>query len=163
MTLYWRLPDYRIDIGFGEQGEMTILSTGGKTYTCMKSDGQGQCMSMGESESEAGLPFLGEFTDPEGFDKAVAETITGMDIDRSTANIAGEKATCYSASGSIEGQKGKVEWCFASDGLLLRLASSAAGAGEGDFSLEATKIGKVSDADFNPPYPVTELSFPTPQ
>jgi len=164
MTLYWRLPDYRIDMNFRDQGEMTVLVAGGTSYFCVSGDGEGRCMAgEQQSQGEEGLPFLGEFTDPEKFDAAIAEMVTGLDIDRSTTNIAGEKATCYSASGSIEGQEGEVEWCFSSDGLLLRSVSSAAGTDGGEFRLEATEIGKVSDADFEPPYPVIESLFPTPQ
>ena len=154
MTLYWRLPDYRIDLDMGTQGSTTFIVAGGTTYTCVGSGGQGQCQSQAASASDlSSFPFLSEFASPEGFDEAIADMITGLDVKRSTADIAGEKATCYSASGSIQGQQGKIEWCFASDGLLLRLDNSATGS---EFVLKATKVErKVSDSDFKPPYPTS--------
>ena len=106
----------------------------------------------------AAIPFLGLFAQPEDLTETIEEITAGLDVDRSQRTIAGEKGTCFSVSGSIQGEEGSAEWCFASDGLLLLFAGSSSGADGGEFRLEATKLDrKVSDADFKPPYPVTQL------
>ena len=83
----------------------------------------------------------------------------GVEIDTFQETIAGESADCFSVSGSFEGESGDAEWCFTDDGILLRFAGTFAD--EGEFRLDATAVSRdVSDADFEPPYPVTEFNLP---
>ena len=60
-------------------------------------------------------------------------------------------ATCFSYS--VAGAES--ETCFSDEGLLLYLHSGSAGS---SFTFEAKSASTdVTDADFEPPYPVTEL------
>ena len=153
MTFYSRPPDSRLEYKDGSQ-ETIFLSTGGKSYICTAQGGQGTCLASPTGDSVP-LPFFGDFADPDAIDEAVGDVL-GVDIYRFQEEIAGEDAECFSASGSFTVAQGKATWCFADDGLLLR--SAFGGGTSGEFSMEATEVSrKVSDSDFEPPYPVTEL------
>jgi hypothetical protein len=153
-TLYWKPPDsWRMDIS-SPDGDATILLTGGSSYLCT-AEGGGQCL-----QSPLGnipVPFLSYFTDPNGLTDLVDTSLGGADVDveESSREIAGQDATCFSVSGTIEGEQGSGEYCFSDDGILLLVSASS---DQGDFQLEATSVeGSVSDADLEPPYPVQEI------
>ena len=111
-------------------------------------------------------PFLDEFINPDALTASITDSIDdvmGFEFDTFQETIAGESADCFSMSGSFEGESGQAEWCFTDDGILLRIAASMlAEDGEvGEFRLDATAVSRdVSDADFEPPYPVTDLTLP---
>jgi hypothetical protein len=177
ITVYWGPHDWRMDIsGFsisqplGEEDcdchlsrseleETTLIVTADNTLRCTApADGAGQCLSVDTPTLETvSLPFLEELIKPEALSKAIAEAVGDADIDHSTQQIAGEEAICFSVGGSAQEQSGKTEWCFAEDGILLRFAAAGpADVEAGAFRLEATEISRdVSDADFEPPFPVT--------
>ncbi len=160
MTLYWKPPDWRMDLSTSGEGEVIMIATKGKTYFCS----EGSCFSIDSPDSPLAppLPFLGDFTEPGAISDSIAQEFAGVEIKKTTANIAGRAAGCYSTSSSVTGQEGQAEWCFGIDGLLLRFASSGGGA---EFRLEATEAEReVSDSDFEPPFDVVEIpaGIPTP-
>lgn len=154
-TFYWKPPDaWRMDFNIaGSEG--SLITTGETSYLCSSEGGEGQCL-----ESPAGLqiplPFLEFFTDPDSLGDIIDTELAGLDVDRSDREIAGRDATCFTASGEVEGESGEVEYCFSDDGVLLLLRSS--GETSGEFSLEATSVEtSVSDADLEPPYDILEI------
>lgn len=146
-TIYWKPPGaWRMDLAT-DSGDVTLVSSGGKSYVCS----EGQCFES-PAATALPLPFLTYFTDPSALTGAIDSAIAGVNVDRSSESIAGQDATCYAFSG---GATGSGQYCFGSDGVLLRLKTSFGGS---DFTLEATTVeGTVTDADVQPPYPITSL------
>ena len=160
MTLYWRPPDWRVDISSTDGADVTMIAADDTTYLCS----EGSCLAIESTESPMvpPFPFLGSFTEAGALSTSIAEAALGVDIDHSQENIAGESASCFSVSGSVAGGAGDVEWCFTDDGILLRFASTSEDEiGAGDFTLEATEVSRdLSDSDFEPPFPVEEFEIP---
>ena len=157
-TLYLKPPDtWRVD--FSSEGtESIFISKAGTGYLCSAEGGEGTCLESPVG-SAAPIPFLDLFTNPESFSSTVDAQLTGLDIERSSREIAGQDATCFSASGEVEGEQGSVEYCFSDDGILLLVRGG--GEDTGEFSIEATSIeGSVTDADFEPPYEVLDIGAP---
>ena len=151
MTLYWK-PDvgWRVDFTIATV-ESIFITTEDGTYSCTSVAGQEQCFDS-EADLDAPVPFLNLFTDPDELTSFLDDAISGRNVRRSSATIAGRDADCFSLEGEIEGEFGSAEYCFA-DGLILRL--SVGGGGAGSFSFEAIEIGdSVSDSDFEPPFEI---------
>ena len=158
ITLYWKPPDaWRVDIS-SSAGDLILINSDGTSYLCTSAGGTGQCL-----ESPIGdvvpIPFLSVFTDPDGLSELIDVALAGVDVDRSDRTIAGQDATCFSISATIEGETGATEYCFREDGILLLLRAGGSDAeGAGAFTLEATNVeDSVSDSDLEPPYDVTEI------
>lgn len=162
ITLYWKPPDaWRLDIS-SSAGDLILINSDGTSYLCTSEGGTGQCL-----ESPIGdvipIPFLSVFTDPNGLSELIDVALAGVDVDRSDRTIAGQDATCFSISATIDGETGATEYCFREDGILLLLRAGGSDAeGSGEFALEATNVeDSVSDSDLEPPYDVTEIpGFP---
>lgn len=152
--LVQRPPDSRFEMTSkaGTQISRTIIiSFEDKMYLCVSSAGQESCLQTESDQGEAqSAPFEPLFAIPQ----AIADDVEGAGItDRSEREIAGLDATCYSVQGTPVGGEGEV--CFSDDGLLLYLRTQSAGA---TTTYEATEVSTdVSDDDFEPPFPVTEL------
>ena len=157
MTLFWKPPDaWRVDLSF-EGADISIITTGDKSYLCSAEGGDGQCLES-PVEQALPIPFLSFFTEPDALNDLIGET-AGLDIERSSRDIGGESASCFSAAGVIDGEEGSAEYCFSDRGILL-LLRAAGGAGE-EFSIEATEIeNEVDSDDLEPPYPVLEIPIP---
>ena len=158
LTLYWRPPDtWRLD--FLKPGEhSSFLSNARTAYWCSTDDNVGSCLP-----SPVGLgvpvPFAELFTSPASRSSFIDAQLAGLDIERSSRQVAGREATCFSVPGDIAVDRVAIEYCFSGDGLLLLVMGRSGDLG--DFTLEATSLeGSVSDADFEPPYPVQELEIP---
>jgi hypothetical protein len=107
------------------------------------------------------LPFLSVF-DPDAVEAGLSGLTGNVQFASSNEKVAGDDARCVSAESNIGGQENLAKWCFATNGLLLSY-SSADAAGTYQAMVQATEVGKVSDSDVEPPYPVTEVSeSPTP-
>ena len=154
MTLYWKPPDSsRVDFTDASGENVIFLTTGGTSYICSESGGEGSCFAS--PTGGAPLPFLSFLSDPEQFSNDIEGTFGGLDVDTSDRTIAGEDGHCFSASGSVEGEEGSVEYCFNDDGVLLLLSG---GGGGTTFRMEATAVeGTVTDADVALPYDVIDL------
>jgi len=158
MTLYWKPPSsWRMDIG-SDAGSTIIISTADAGYVCTGVPGASTCIeSPADPSAQAPIPFAGLFTSPEGILDEIETQTGGADLEESSATIAGLDATCFAVSGGTGA--GEIEWCFSEDGILLRYSVGAAStAATGQFAMEATEVDpRVSAADFEPPYPVSEL------
>lgn len=113
-----------------------------------------------DADNSTGNPFA-LFTSLFSAEAIQAEfgDLSGIDVEESSDTIAGLDASCFHYSGDLdpdtEGDESG-EICFAENGMMLRLASDDA---EDFGSFEATEVTTdISDADFEPPYPVTDLS-----
>ena len=158
LVLYWAPPKVRADfIGdvFGTSTQTIVISTPDKTYSCSQ-EGEEQCLAYPSSSNVADvLPFLGNL-DPGAIEAGLSGTTDNLQIESSNEKVADNDASCVSAEGDFGGEDGFVKWCFASSGLPLFYSSSDA-AGTSEFVLQATDVGTVSDSDFVPPYPVSEV------
>jgi len=164
LVLYWAPPKVRADFAgdvFGTSTQTIVIPTPDKTYVCSQEGGD-QCLAYPPSSNVVDvLPFLSDF-DP-GATEAGLSGLTGdVQIASSSEKVAGDDASCVSAEGNIGGQDSFMKWCYASNGLLL-FESAADAAGTAEVVLQATDVGTVSDSDFEPPYPVSEVpESPTP-
>jgi hypothetical protein len=164
LVLYWAPPKVRADLSSDVGGTSTqtiAISTPDKTYHCSQEGGE-QCLAYPPSSNVVdALPFLSDFD--AGVVEAGLSGLTGdVQIASSSEKVAGNDASCVSAEGNIGGQDSLIKYCFASNGLLL-FESAADAAGTSEFILQATDVGTVSDSDFEPPYPVSEVpESPTP-
>jgi hypothetical protein len=164
LVLYWAPPKVRADFAgdvFGTSAQTIVISTPDKTYVCSQEGGD-QCLAYPPSSNVADdLPFLSNF-DPAAIEAGLSGLTSDVQIASSSEKVAGNDANCVSAEGNIGGQDSLIKWCFASNGLPLFYSSSDA-AGTSEFVLQATDVGTVSDSDFEPPYPVSEVpESPTP-
>ncbi len=158
MTLYWKPPDaQRTDLSTSD-GDVTLITTATTSYMCT-AEGGGQCLEMPLDDSLAPSIF-GIFTEPDNLTGQIEAALGDVDIDRSSRTIAGQDATCFTMSGTIDGETGVAEYCFRDDGvlLLLRATGGPETEGGGEFSLEAISVeDSVSDSDLEPPYEVVDL------
>ena len=159
LVLYGAPPKVRADfVGdvFGTSTQTIVISTPDKTYVCSQEGGD-QCLAYPPSSNVVDvLPFLSVF-DPGAIEAGLSGLTGNVQIASSSEKVAGDDASCVSAEGNIGGQDSLAKWCFASNGLLL-FESSADAAGTSEVTIQATDIGNVSDSDFEPPYPVSEVS-----
>ena len=158
MTLYWKPPDaQRTDLSTST-GDVTLITTADATYICTSEVGGGQCLEAPIGDALA-PDFFGIFTDPDDLIGQIDDVIGDVDVDRSSRTIAGQDATCFTLSGTIDGETGVAEYCFRHDGVLLLLrAAGGPDSADGGFSLEAISVeDSVSDSDLEPPYDVVDL------
>jgi hypothetical protein len=158
MTLAWLPPNsWRVDLASAD-GDFTLINAGEGSFFCTSDGGEGTCLSIPGGGDALDVPFLGFLTNPDELSSFVVGSFAGVDVERSSDSIAGEDVTCYSVAGEVEGEEGSGTFCFNDDGVMLRMQASSP---EGDFTLEATDFSSdVSEADFEPPYPVQDLAVP---
>ena len=152
-----RPPDSRFEIvgqGGGETSRTIIISAGGKSYLCTSAAGEESCLvtEAGEAGAAAFHPL---FSIPQELTKAEDVEVVEM----SERKIAGVGVTCFTVRGELADLgEGEFETCFSDEGLLLLLRSEGEVA---SFVFEATSVSTdVTDADFEPPYPVKEFEMP---
>lgn len=154
-TIIQRPPDYRYEFGDPnnpDAGKSIIIASGGDTYICTDLPaGDDICLkSAGSQDSSA--PLSAFFGAPE-LVLGAASSAAGVDVEQRT--IAGIDANCYTVSADVAGEGNKYEACFSDDGLFLYSQTVSGGQSS---TIEATAAStNVSDADFEPPYPVTEI------
>ena len=156
-----RPPDSRFELSGTEGGEefrnITITS-GGKSYACFSGGGEERCFGAVADETEPETEAVDPLFD---VPREIAEAAADVDlVDKSERQIAGMDATCFEI-GSGVADLGQGEVCFSDQGIVLLMRGEPA---FGSFSLEAISASTdVTDADFEPPYDVTELlASPTP-
>jgi hypothetical protein len=154
-VLVQRPPDSRFEMSGTEDGQefrTIIINAGGKTYLCTSVAGEESCLATETEATEAQTALLDPlFNIPQ----ELAEDAEDIDLgETSQRTIAGVDATCFTVIGGII-DLGQGEVCFSEGGILLLLQ----GESDGDsFSFEATSVSTdVTDADFEPPYPIIEL------
>ncbi len=154
-VLVQRPPDSRFEISGTEDGEESrtiIISAGGKTYLCTSVAGEENCLAAETEVTEAETALLDPLFD---IPQELAEDAEDIDLgETSQRSIAGVDATCFTVtSGVVELGQGEV--CFSDEGVLLLVQGESGG---DSFSFEATSVSTdVTDADFEPPYPIIEL------
>jgi hypothetical protein len=156
MTLFWQPPNWRIDYDAGDGSTSTNMLVDGVTYVC----GGDSCISYDSPDAApVPFPFFSLFMDPEGIGSDIAGSFGGVDFDTSSETIAGQSAECFTSSVEAGGAGTEAEYCWGEDGgQLLRLRTETnVGGQSSSYTLEATEVGDVSAADFEPPYPVTTI------
>jgi hypothetical protein len=162
ITLYWRPPNWRVDISSSSQGDDILIASASALYDCSAVSGASQCVSYDPSQVDPSAPL--EVFDP----SAAATSLSGQNVDRSEQTMLGESAKCFSVTSTADESTSKLEWCFASDSILLQFASTSDDPASSNLIVEATNVNRnVTDADFDfdPPYPVTPYvppASPTP-
>jgi outer membrane lipoprotein-sorting protein len=162
LTLYRQPPDWRLDISSSSQGDEILIATGDTLYDCSAQSGENQCLFYDASQVD--IPGLLGIFDP----SATAVSVAGENVDRSEQTISGESAKCFSVTSTAGGTTSNSQWCFASDGILLRLVTTSDDPATSDLTIETTGVNRdVTDADFDfqPPYPVSTqvpAASPTP-
>lgn len=146
LTIYSDPPNSRTDFEDTSGGETTsFINQGDSTFICSG----GQCFSYPAGGAVNPVPFVSQYAEPGAIERIAAQA--GVDIQKTEEEIAGINARCFHLS--EEGVA--VTWCFSDDGLLLLGASKSADA---EFEMRASEVNRnVSDADFKPPFPVTEF------
>ena len=143
----------------GELEATTLILKADESFLCTgDDDGEGECLAIDTPTDEADtLPFLRALMTPGALSGSVAEVAAGADIGRTQEQIAGEEVNCYTVGGSATEDSDGTQWCFGTDGILLRLSGAYSDIpGAGPFRLEAVTVSReVSDADFQLPYPLT--------
>lgn len=138
-----------------DQGTGTVISTPDAFYICS----EGACIKAPTGDTSidptAGLTAL---LSAENISALYGDIPDGVDVEKSNKEIAGVDATCYTYSGDIDetetGDENGVI-CVSDSGLLLKMEFHTASA---DGAFEATEASdEVSDSDFEPPFPVTEI------
>jgi len=142
--------DYRFEIVDSEGGQETrtiVIQTAEKSYICSSASGSETCLSSEQTDQYTGL-----FAPLSDVPASIAQGADSLGlVDKSERDIAGISATCFTYS--LAGAESEI--CFSGEGLLLYLRSESAGS---SYTFEATSASTdVSDSDFEPPYPVTEL------
>ncbi|MDP2675527.1 MAG: hypothetical protein Q8Q00_11590 [Dehalococcoidia bacterium] len=153
-----RPPDSRFEIvstNGGLESRTILIQTEDKSYICISASGSETCLESTTDETQGqAAPFAGLL----GFAQTVADDISGLGaVDKSEREIAGVHANCFSADAAVLG--GASEFCFSDEGLLLFLKTEAAAGSS--FTWEAKSASTdVTDADFEPPYEISDLPTP---
>lgn len=156
MTIYQKDGSSRFDISSAD-GDISFISTPDATYLCT----EGQCLKYAADDdtASAGVDALAGIFSADAITEGIGDIPAGVDVDVTSETIAGVDATCFKFSGDLDSDQAgndSGEFCFSDGGLLLRLAFE--GGGESG-SFEATSASEdVPDSDFDPPFPVTDLS-----
>ncbi len=156
MTIYQKDGSSRFDIS-SEDGDITFISTPDATYFCT----EGQCIQYpaDDDTASAGVDAFASIFSADTINEGIDDIPDGVDVNVSNETIAGIDATCFSATGDLDPDQAgdeSSEFCFSDGGLMLRLAFESAGESG---SFEATSASDdVPDSDFEPPFPVTDLS-----
>ncbi len=157
MSIYQKGASSRFDIS-SPDGDIIFISTPDASYLC---SGGSDCLQYAADNQNAGAAvsaFSGLFS-ADAITGGIDDIPDGVDFDVTSETIAGLDATCFKYSGDLDATAAgdeSGEFCFSDGGLLLRLGFESAGVSS---SFEATSASEdVSDSDFDPPYPVTDLS-----
>ena len=156
-TILQRPPDYRYefsDPSSPDSGKTIIISSGGDTFICSDTPvGEGICLKSADSQADAATaPLAALFGAPQAVVNAAASA-SGVDVEH--RSIAGLNANCYTVNENLAGEGNKYEACFSDDGLFLFSQTVSSGQ---TYTIEATAAStNVSDADFEPPYAVTDI------
>ena len=157
-TIFYKSAEaWRVDMELDGGDAATFIEKEGTTYLCSgDGSGGGQCLAY---PGAFPLPFLTFFTEPDALTGMINAEVGGIGFDKSDDTIGGQDATCYSASGTVEGETGFAEYCFSDDGVMLRFGGGSDAATA--FTMEATSVeSSVSDADLELPYEVMDITIP---
>lgn len=146
-TWYVKPPKMRYDFSTGADTTSVFALESG-TFVCTAAGGQKQCFGTAQGQGlqqNQGAQVETQVREkPDQFDP----TYEG------TRSIAGQTAQCYALKGTSAALAGgEFRMCYTAQGILLLMQSTAQSSA---FTMEATSVGPVSDADFQlPAQPVT--------
>ena len=153
MTIYKDKARSRVDYE-GSDGSGSFITNADGSFACSDN----QCIKYPAGQGLDPTAAFTTFISAETIEKSYGDIPEGVDVKKSNRQIAGTDATCYTYSGDIDKTEAgdeSGEICFAQSGLLLRLEFGGA-SGSGTFNaVQASE--DVSEADFEPPFPVTEI------
>jgi hypothetical protein len=138
----------------GADGSGSFITNEDGTFACAEN----QCIKFAEGQGLDPTAAFTAFISAETVREAYGDVPEGVNVEKTSEEIAGIDATCYNYSGDIdESEAGDEsgEICFAESGVLLRLEFSGASGG-GKFEAVEAKEG-VSDSDFEPPFDVIDF------
>jgi hypothetical protein len=154
ITFYSKPPNSRFDTVDSDGAISSYIQTSDTTYICSSDAAKTDqsCVEETGTTGGTGLGLAGSFFSPVLVDAlAAAAQAQGVDINKSSENIAGTDADCYEGtySGSTE------KFCFSGDGVMLAELTTDA---SGTSGLTATAYSSdVSDSDFQPLYPISTI------
>ena len=153
MTIYKDGSLSRVDY-VGAVGSGSFITNEDGSFVCAEN----QCIQFSAGQGVDPTAALTAFISAESVQKAYGDVPEGVDVEKSSEEIAGVDATCYKYSGDIDesavgDESGEI--CFSESGLLLRLDFSGTSGG-GKFEAVEAEEG-VSDTDFEPPFDVVDL------
>jgi len=153
MTIYRDAGRSRVDYE-GADGSGSFITTEEGSFACAEN----QCIKFAAGQGVDPTAAFAAFLSAESIEASYGDIPEGVDVEESSEEIAGVDATCYSYAGDLDETEAgdeSGEICFAESGLLLRLKFTGASGGGMFEAVEASE--DVSEADFEPPFPVTEL------
>jgi len=152
MTLYKKGDNLRIDMTGeieGQQQTAIYISRPDQSYLCsdIPEMGGSTCFSEPADSSQGAGDLISSL-------ESALNDPSAEIVSTTSRTIAGEDATCYVIhSPDVDGES---EVCLSNDAVPLYTRSTSGGQ---EMSLEATSFGHdVSDSDFEPPYPITDIS-----
>jgi hypothetical protein len=154
MTIYRDGALSRVDYD-GADGSGSFITNSDGSFVCAEN----QCIKYPAGQGLDPTAALTSFISADRVEAAYGDIPDGVDVEKSSKELAGSDATCYTYSGDLDeedpgDEAGEI--CFAESGLLLRLEFSGA-SGSGAFeAVEASE--DVSGGDFEPPFDVVDLS-----
>jgi hypothetical protein len=155
ITFYSKDDKSRFDSTDSSGSTGIFIETATASYSCDPSEQV--CIQYGQGGgSGIGAGFAAIFS-PQYIDALVAAAQSeGIDVTKSSDNIAGQDVDCYSGTGP----DGSGKFCFNGDGLMVYTEFQDS---TGTTKMQATEVtSDVSDSDFDPPYPVTTIpAIPT--
>lgn len=144
VVLYWKAPNWRMDLIVGGSPVFTMMSApGGGDAAVMCMHQARSCQNIGSGPTP--LPRGDEFFTSQSNNFLTFATNKNLRIERSSRTIAGQQATCASTQ---EAGSERFELCWNSDGAMLYMATMG-------YKMEAIEVRRPTDADFQPPYPIT--------
>jgi len=138
----------------GAEGSGSFITNADGSFACAEN----QCIKYPAGQGLDPTAAFTTFISAETIEKSYGDIPEGVNVKKSSRQIAGTDATCYIYSGEIDKTEAgdeSGEICFAQSGLLLRLEFSGASGGGTFNAVEASQ--DVSEADFEPPFPVTDI------
>lgn len=171
-TVIQRPPDRRVDSSSTLNGlpvESSMISAHGRVYFCSRygrsengPTGPASCVvgPPGDKGIDEALDLFLQMT-LQLRDAIAREGLGGAEVSAlPSRNIAGVEADCFAVKGTLKEPRGDQpyddQFCLSRDGILLSMQGSTTAL---QVSVEATHVGtEVTDADFEPPYPVSDLS-----
>lgn len=154
LTLYQSPDRTRVDFEAetgGETVEGSTIDTPDKSYVCIDADGEQTCLELSRG-TQSPFPIPGD---------EITETVSDFEDDADQYSVtvadsrvlAGTSAECF----DIDGPDGIGTMCFSADGVMLLMELDGP---EGSYRMEATEYRTgVSDADFEPPYPIVQFGI----
>jgi len=153
MTIYKDKGRSRVDYE-GADGSGSFITNADGSFACAEN----QCIKYPAGQGLDPTAAFTTFISAETIEKSYGDIPEGVDVKKSSRQIAGTDTTCYTYSGNIDETEAgdeSGEICFAESGLLLKLEFNSASGGGAFNAVEASQ--DVSEADFEPPFPVTEI------